>query len=476
MDTSSKLILLALLVLCAVAAAPSSAPLPRDENIYFLMGREVLRGSVPYRDFFFAHPPVMLYVLAGSFMVLGSSWWAGSLVATVVNVGLLLGCFHAARRSFGERGALLATALLLSSRGLFEVGQTDGNALSLLFCVLALERHLAGRPFSAGMLCGTAVLTKLFAVVAAPAILADLYLSSARRRDAKVFVLGIAVVVLPVSLALAAIAGPQSVLDSVVRFHLQKEPFTFGVRAAVISVFLRSNALAMVAGTAALWMLPKRPRSVVAFLLLATVFVLVQRRLVYPYMVYPLLACAVLGGGLLDRIVAWGGALRVLVAVALVASIAWSLVGYHLATQGQSEYSSAVLDIANKVRESTGPDERISGHSTAVTAVAFLADRRMSGGVMDTNYERIASGVLSGEELVRTVDADRPSYLVLKASRIPTEGRPRYSFAGIALDEDFRQFALDRYVGVLERPIGRYDVLLLLGRSGGPDPSKPGPQ
>jgi len=413
----------------------------------------------------------MLYVLAGTFMILGTTWWAGTLVATAVNVGLLLGCFHLTRRSFGENGALLATALLLGSRALLEVGQTDGNALSLLFCVLALERHMAKRPFTAGALCGTAVLTKLFAVVALPAILIDLYLSPGRRRDAQMFVLGIAAVVIPVSLAFATIAGYGPVLDSVVFYHLHKEPFTFDARAAVLATFLGTNTLAVVAGAVALWRLPDRPRTLVAFLILATVLVLVQQRLVYPYLIYPLLACTALGGGLLGSVVERGGALRTIVIVVLIASIGWSSLGYHLARQGQPVYSRAILDIAREVRESTGPDESISGHSTATTAIAFLADRRMSGDVIDTNYERIASGILSGDELIQAIEADRASYLVLKASRIPMEGRPRYSFAGIALDEDFRQFALEHYVGVLERPLGQYDVLLLLERRAGSGPA-----
>jgi hypothetical protein len=261
------------------------------------------------------------------------------------------------------------------------------------------------------------------------------------------------------------------VLDSVVFYHLQKEPFTFEARAAVLATFLGTNTLVVVAGAIALWRLPDRPRTLVAFLILATVLVLGQRRLVYPYLIYPLLACAALGGGLLEMVVERGGALRTIVIVALIASIAWSSVAYNLARQGQPVYSRAILDIAREVRESTVPDERISGHSTATTAVAFIADRRMSGNVMDTNYERIASGVLSGNDLVRAVEADRARYLVLKASRIPIDGRPRYSFAGIALDEDFRQFALEQYVGVLERPLGQYDVLLLLERRAGSGPT-----
>ena len=43
-------------ILKAYALAPAFS----DENIYFYMCRRIAEGALPYRDFFFAHPPFHL--------------------------------------------------------------------------------------------------------------------------------------------------------------------------------------------------------------------------------------------------------------------------------------------------------------------------------------------------------------------------------------------------------------------------------
>ena len=35
-----------------------------DENVYFYMGKVISDGGVPYKDFFYAHPPLHIYILA----------------------------------------------------------------------------------------------------------------------------------------------------------------------------------------------------------------------------------------------------------------------------------------------------------------------------------------------------------------------------------------------------------------------------
>ena len=35
-----------------------------DENVYFYMSDAILRGFIPYKDFFFADPPFFIYMMA----------------------------------------------------------------------------------------------------------------------------------------------------------------------------------------------------------------------------------------------------------------------------------------------------------------------------------------------------------------------------------------------------------------------------
>ena len=44
---------------------------PGDENVYFYMAKAVSEGQMPYRDFFYAHPPLHIFALATLIKIFG---------------------------------------------------------------------------------------------------------------------------------------------------------------------------------------------------------------------------------------------------------------------------------------------------------------------------------------------------------------------------------------------------------------------
>lgn len=459
MNTYTKLFIV-LLVICAWINAPTTIPRPSDENIYFFMARDVLRGSVPYRDFFFAHPPVMLLVIATSFMLFGTTWQVGTAVATVVNVSLLMVCFHLGRRQFGARAGLLACAVLLSSPLFLASAETSGNALALLFAMAALERHLARRPVAAGLLCGIAVLTKLFAVVTFPVILFDLRF---RRGAAIRFLLPFLAVTVPVAIVLAAISGPHEMLTQTVLFHMKKEPFPLAVRGRVLWDFLRLNALAVVAALPSL-IDRKRQRlgALPGFLALVIILILVQRRIFLQYLLFPLIPLAVFAGASLDRWISRGRGATALVVTVLVAAFLWNAPHY-MAVRSDHPFGRVLIEYAQHARAHSNPDERVFGHAIAAPTLAFLSDRRISGDEIDTNYVRITSGIIPLERFIEAVTSDPTRYVVLVAKRNERpDGEVHLHFAGLGNDPAFRRFVLDEYVRRGEGlNYGEYDVVML---------------
>ena len=459
MDSHTWL-LIVLLVICAIVSAPTSVPRPSDENIYFLMARDVLRGSVPYRDFFFAHPPIMLLVITSSFMLFGTTWVVGTAVATVVNMLLLVVCFHIGRRQFGARAGLLACAVLLSSPLFLSSAETSGNALALLFAMAALERHLARRPVAAGLFCGIAVLTKLFAVVAFPVILFDLRF---RRGAAIRFLLPFLAVTIPVAIVFANISGIHEMLTQTVLFHMKKEPFPLAVRGRVLWDFLWLNALVVVAALPSL-IDRKRQRlgAFPGFLALVIILILVQRRIFLQYLLFPLIPLAVFAGASLDRWISRGRGATALVVTVLVAAFLWNA-PYSMAVRSDHPFGRVLIEYAKHVRVHSNPDERVFGHAIAAPTLAFLSDRRISGNEIDTNYVRVTSGVISLERFIEAVTGDLTRYVVLVAKRNERpDGEVHLHFAGIGNDPAFRRFVLDEYIRRGEGlNFGEYDVVML---------------
>ncbi|MDP7079987.1 MAG: glycosyltransferase family 39 protein, partial [Candidatus Undinarchaeales archaeon] len=416
MGTPTRL-LLALLIVCAVLNAPTSVPRPHDENIYFLMAREVGRGLVPYRDFFFAHPPVMLVLLTATFAAAGTTWQVGTLVATAVSLGLLIGCFALTRRLIGERPALLSCALLLGSQGFLMSAQTDGNALSLMFVMTALVAYQGERPGLAGLLCGFAALTKLFALVAIPPILLDLLTRSGDRSDARRFLITLVAVLIGVMGAFLAVSGVERVANPVVLYHLTKDPLSIQARMSVIVRFLSLNALAVVAALPALRTgFRLRNRTLFGLLVLATLLILVQRRIYIQYLIYPLLPLIVFAGATLDGAFSRSRGLAALTILVLTVNLIWSAAG-NLSSKTDAPFGRALLHMAQTVASTSSPEDTVLGHAVAAPTLAFLANRRMSADVLDLNYARVTSGQMDVAELVERIKTDRPRFIVLVGNR-----------------------------------------------------------
>ena len=71
----NKKILILLIVFCLIQVPLFFSTLTADENVYFMMGKVVSEGKVPYQDFFCGHPPLQLYLYAGLIKLFGLHIW-----------------------------------------------------------------------------------------------------------------------------------------------------------------------------------------------------------------------------------------------------------------------------------------------------------------------------------------------------------------------------------------------------------------
>ncbi|HEX7500910.1 MAG TPA: hypothetical protein VF524_11495, partial [Polyangia bacterium] len=54
-----------------------------DEHMYFYMSLLVSKGKWPYRDFFFSHPPLQLYVMGALYKIFGYSLALSKVVPSI---------------------------------------------------------------------------------------------------------------------------------------------------------------------------------------------------------------------------------------------------------------------------------------------------------------------------------------------------------------------------------------------------------
>jgi hypothetical protein len=192
-----------------------------DENIYFYMAWAFGdHGALPYRDYFFAHPP--LHLLPGMilFSFVGFNQMSAHLIpigATLVGVMFL---FLLAKKHLGNLAAVAAVFMCLNAYDLLRAStHWTGINLSVMWMILGLWALLNRWPARSGVFFALGVCTGNYVLPAA--IMGALLMVLSGKREAIRYGIGFAVPWLIVQAAGFGIGGG-AYWEAVYRYHVQK--------------------------------------------------------------------------------------------------------------------------------------------------------------------------------------------------------------------------------------------------------------
>lgn len=191
-----------------------------DENIYFYGAKLWADGQWPYRDFFFAHPPVHLLVPAILFKLFGFSLTLAKLIAPMA-VGVAgLFVWLTGRHCFGRPAALLALVLFLFASEILKASTNlTGVNLTLMFISAGAWAVMTRRPLVGGVLFALAAQTGFYAMAGALAF--GTLLLFQHWKNAARYAVGFAVVFGLLSVVFSAIGGEQYT-EGVYTYHALK--------------------------------------------------------------------------------------------------------------------------------------------------------------------------------------------------------------------------------------------------------------
>ncbi|MBI2131048.1 glycosyltransferase family 39 protein, partial [Candidatus Woesearchaeota archaeon] len=196
-------------------------PQPGDENVYYYMGKLVSEGSVPYRDFFYAHPPLQLYILAAAFKLFGFNIAVLKLIPLASVLVTALFVYLTARHLFGSLKGVIALAMYLFSYSImFNSVFSFGLETATMFLIIGVHQYFVkGRAFIGGLFFGIAGVTRLLALAPAAVIIATAFFRD--RKAAYRLSSGLASVFIAVNLLFILFLGAAFVFP-VYKFHLLK--------------------------------------------------------------------------------------------------------------------------------------------------------------------------------------------------------------------------------------------------------------
>ena len=200
-----------------------------DESFHLLAAKLVSAGRVPYRDFFYQHPPLFIYIIGGIFRAAGTSWRVAHAFSALALIGgVLLAALYARDLFRDERLRWQCATLVVILIGLncytlvFAVnGYPQGFSIFCLMGALYLSRSLMGwRPFLAGVLGGFAAESTLLAVPAL--VVFVVWLTHKEKRRGLLFLGGAVCAFLPLVILLAI--APSQTFADVMRYHFVDRP------------------------------------------------------------------------------------------------------------------------------------------------------------------------------------------------------------------------------------------------------------
>ena len=256
-------VLIAVLLFYALLKLYSLNFVNGDEHMYFYMSLLVSKGKWPYRDFFFSHPPLQLYIVGALYKIFGYSLALSKSVPSVAALVSGVHVFLLGKRLVGRLEGVLATALFLFS---FDVlrgsSHFTGANCALAVGLVAAYQAVAGRPLRAGIL--FAIGTFIGVYIAPLALMLAVMLAFRSWKESLRLLASYAVGCVVICVVFASAAGAHAFWYQVFGYNLNKIAFRYSWFAKFRNVaYLNSPAmigfLPGIVWAASMWILRGRP-------------------------------------------------------------------------------------------------------------------------------------------------------------------------------------------------------------------------
>lgn len=370
---------------------------PGDENVYYYMGKLISEGKLPYKDFFYAHPPLHIYLIALIYKLFGFNiviLKSVPLISTLVSAFFIL---KIVKEKFGDIEAIIAALLFLSSysiifNSVFSFGIDVATMLLVIGVYFLLNKS---NYFLCGVFFGLAGITRLLVLV--PISMIFVLVLFANRKNFFKLSSTFLIIFLLVNGIFASFFG-DAYLTPVYKFHLLKslggkENFKEYTDILKLNWLLFSSAL--------LYVFVKNKKPVNVFIIISIFYLLFLITLkkifgFYFIVVFPFLA--IIGGYSVVTIFKdfnmpkkW----KIFVVMLLFSIFIWNLASDILFLEkiGFTGFQRG-KDLTDFVLKNSKKDTLLFGDDSIVTLLALLTSKKIALNVVDTNNQVFITGIV----------------------------------------------------------------------------------
>lgn len=407
---------------------------PGDENVYFYMAKQVSGGAIPYMDFFYAHPPLHILILALLIKLFGLNFF---ILKSAELLALLTASFFLYKTSLeffenrlNDKNSTLLSAIviivfLFSFEVLFKATFSMGINLSLMLVMISFYLMLKGSYFASGIFGGLAGLTRFYTLPITFAMLAYLLASQLKSQLANkklknfFYLFSGFLLVFGAAMLFFILLFGNNFFEPVVKYHFLK-PTLPGQKFAVYLNVLKENWIIMALFFSSLFLKNKKEFASLHFIVLIYgVFLLLLHvpaefyfSLAFPFM-------AVIGVYSLYNLIGKINfrQIRILLAVLAILIFLWNTAADAMFLENVGFLNFRPLpQLAAKI-SSANSEQQLFGDDSIIPLLALIANRSIAFNYIDSNEMRLTSGLMNFYLLTNKLDDANLSYIILREKR-----------------------------------------------------------
>lgn len=408
-----------------------------DGNAYFYMAQQILRGYLPYRDFLLADPPLLIFLLAGIKLLIGSRILFFQIVPILLETGTSIILYLEVRKKLPQYAKFFPAFYLFSFLILSTTDYLTGLHFVTLF--IALAYYWRRKPYLSGFFWGLATLIKLYVIPGFLGWLIWLKISQRPQKLKKTLIAYIttgAIFMLPF-----LIIAPSNVINHII-IHQFNRPK--GLSKLNIFRFFILHDIILLSISSFTFFITKKIKF---FLPLITwlIFYLIFKDLYYLYLgvlgywlvltVYQLflyLQKPTKNKWLADN----HRQLSLVVIITLLLSQVMGIFLYRQSIQKQGVFFQ-IEEVVKYVNQL--PEKPLYGSHEVAPIIALKTNRRLLGNYADTNAQLFGSGVKDKQKISKEA-VEEGAHLLVKVANIPENPDLDQGYSGYFDQDIFEKY------------------------------------
>lgn len=404
---SFKNILLILIFLIFIFKLITAHPSFSDENVYFLMGKRIAEGMVPYKEFSFVHPPFQVYILSALFKIFGSTIAVGKLlplIASSISVYLI---FLIAENLYKEKVAFISTVLFLLTPAFIAFSdQGYGMWEPLLFLLLSVYLVLKNKTALSAIIFSVSFFFRYLTLIYFPFILVLIFLM---KKNLKQFLFSFFLSFSVIFLILYIIFGYEFIDDTIL--YQMYARFTSSQLLKLSSQYFYFGFFSLFLGLISfLFALEKKDKLLLlfsAYPICADLLILLAfKTIIYHYFLFSLpfiiIAISKVFFASRDLIIR----VSILVIIFLSITTNFRTIDFYQ----NPEYSKNFYYIAQYVQNRTSEADNIFGESSVTDYISFTTNISVTSNYLDSYLSYLI--YISEEKVIQNLEKQKPKFII----------------------------------------------------------------